>query len=111
MRAVNDDLLNAARRLVEKGRSVFGISSGKIPYANCSDCKTKSDAAHRALGDCLRLVADATASGQPPGTLPVLSSGYRKRRRWVWPYLPVRLRVSSLWSTTQRMAARIPLTV
>ena len=44
----------AVTALIEKGRPVFPLSTGKIPYANCEDCKAKSDAAHRATCECLR---------------------------------------------------------
>lgn len=44
----------AVTALIEKGRPVFPLSTGKIPYANCEDCKNKSDAAHRATCECLR---------------------------------------------------------
>ncbi len=43
----------AVSALLERGRPVFPLSSGKIPYANCKDCQGKTDAAHRAICQCL----------------------------------------------------------
>lgn len=48
-----DAVLEAARTLIERGRKVFPISSEKIPYPNCADCKGKSDADHREVCECL----------------------------------------------------------
>jgi putative DNA primase/helicase len=47
------DLQEAANALIERGRPTFLLSHNKVPYANCSDCKNKSDAAHRAICQCL----------------------------------------------------------
>lgn len=43
----------AVSALLGRGRPVFPLSSGKIPYANCKDCQGKTDAAHRAVCQCL----------------------------------------------------------
>lgn len=47
-------LVEAAERLIAKGRKVFGISSNKIPFPNCKDCAAKPTAAHRDECPCLR---------------------------------------------------------
>lgn len=43
----------AVSALLGRDRPVFPLSSGKIPYANCKDCQGKTDAAHRAVCQCL----------------------------------------------------------
>lgn len=43
----------AAVELTSRGRKVFAISSNKIPYANCEDCKGNSSAAHRDTCPCM----------------------------------------------------------
>jgi len=43
----------AVNVLFERGRPAFPLSSGKLPFANCKDCRNKSDAAHRATCACL----------------------------------------------------------
>lgn len=47
------EMQEAAEALIGRGRPVFPLSGDKIPYANCSDCKGKTDAAHRATCGCL----------------------------------------------------------
>lgn len=47
------ELQEAANQLIDRGRHVLLISSYKVPYGNCADCKNKSDAAHRATCQCL----------------------------------------------------------
>lgn len=47
------ELQEAVDALIERKRPVFPLSSGKMPVANCKDCKNKSDAAHRATCQCL----------------------------------------------------------
>ncbi|MCA1839875.1 MAG: phage/plasmid primase, P4 family, partial [Actinobacteria bacterium] len=46
-------LVEAARDLIAKGRKVFGISSDKIPYPNCADCKDQTTASHRESCPCM----------------------------------------------------------
>lgn len=47
------ELQEAANELIGRDRQVFLLSHNKVPYANCQDCKNKSDAAHRATCPCL----------------------------------------------------------
>lgn len=53
MNSTVSELEEAVRDLIARGRSVFPISSGKMPYENCPDCKNKTDAAHLALCGCI----------------------------------------------------------
>ena len=47
------EMQEAAEALIGRGRPVFPLSGDKIPYANCADCRGKTDAAHRATCECL----------------------------------------------------------
>lgn len=47
-------LIDAAEELIGKGRKVFGISSNKIPYPNCDDCRGQSTSEHRDVCPCMR---------------------------------------------------------
>jgi P4 family phage/plasmid primase-like protien len=46
-------LVEAAKDLMARGRKVFGISSNKIPFPNCENCKGQSSAEHRAVCACI----------------------------------------------------------
>ena len=48
------ELVEAARDLIAKGRKVFGISSNKIPYANCDNCRDQTTASHREVCPCMQ---------------------------------------------------------
>lgn len=48
-----EELVEAARDLMARGRKVFGISSNKIPFPNCENCKGQSSAEHRAVCACI----------------------------------------------------------
>ncbi len=49
-----DELVEAARDLIARGRKVFGISSNKIPFANCDDCRGEVGAEHRTTCPCMQ---------------------------------------------------------
>ncbi len=49
-----DELVEAAKDLIARGRKVFGISSNKIPFPNCEACKGQSSVEHRNECPCLR---------------------------------------------------------
>lgn len=46
-------LVEAAERLIAKGRKVFGISSNKIPFPNCKECAAQPSASHRDECPCI----------------------------------------------------------
>ncbi len=49
-----DELVEAAERLIARGRKVFGISSNKIPFPNCKECAAQPSAAHRDECSCIQ---------------------------------------------------------
>lgn len=48
-------LVEAAEDLIGRGRKVFGISSDKIPFPNCEDCKGQTSSDHRDSCACMRI--------------------------------------------------------
>jgi putative DNA primase/helicase len=46
-------VVEAARDLTARGRKVFGISSNKIPFPNCENCKNQSSVEHRNACACM----------------------------------------------------------